>query len=106
MRCALAGDGFGGLLFSFPQQALAQARAEREAQQQKAEQDRKAKRRDTGEQATKKMIPNAKYISYETEQEGVIEVVNGKIDAFIYDMPFNAIAYSQKGAGKIVVAVD
>lgn len=55
----------------------------------------------TGEQATKKMIPNAKYISYETEQEGVIEVVNGKIDAFIYDMPFNAIAASEKGAGKI-----
>lgn len=55
----------------------------------------------TGEQATKRMIPNAKYISYETEQEGVIEVVNGKIDAFIYDMPFNAIAVGQKGAGKI-----
>mgnify|MGYP001550919906 CR=1 FL=1 len=55
----------------------------------------------TGEQATKKMIPNAKYISYETEQEGVIEVVNGKVDAFIYDMPFNAIAVGQKGAGKI-----
>jgi len=56
----------------------------------------------TGEQATKRMLPNAKYISYETEQEGVIEVVNGKIDAFIYDMPFNAIAYAQKGQGKIV----
>jgi polar amino acid transport system substrate-binding protein len=56
----------------------------------------------TGEQATKRMIPNAKYISYETEQEGVMEVVNGKIDAFIYDMPFNAIAFAQKSAGKIV----
>ncbi len=56
----------------------------------------------TGEQATKRMIPNAKYISYETEQEGVMEVLNGKIDAFIYDMPFNAIAVSQKGGGKII----
>ncbi|WP_457577208.1 transporter substrate-binding domain-containing protein [Desulfomarina sp.] len=56
----------------------------------------------TGEQATKRMISKAKYISYETEQEGVIELVNGKIDAFIYDMPFNAIAFSQKGKGKIV----
>jgi polar amino acid transport system substrate-binding protein len=56
----------------------------------------------TGEQATKRMIPNAKYISYETEQEGVMELVNGKIDAFIYDLPFNAIAMSQKGQGKIV----
>lgn len=56
----------------------------------------------TGEQATKRMIGGAKYISYETEQEGVMELVNGKIDAFIYDLPFNAIAISQKGAGKIV----
>ncbi len=56
----------------------------------------------TGEQATKRMIGNAKYISYETEQEGVMELVNGKIDAFIYDLPFNAIAVGQKGAGKIV----
>lgn len=56
----------------------------------------------TGEQATKRLIGNAKYISYETEQEGVMELVNGKIDAFIYDLPFNAIAVSQKGQGKIV----
>jgi len=33
--------------------SLAQARAEQEAQQQKSEQDRKAKRRDSGDQATK-----------------------------------------------------
>ena len=56
----------------------------------------------TGEQATKRLISKAKYISYETEQEGVMELVNGKIDAFIYDLPFNAIAFSQKGQGKIV----
>ncbi|NOR24427.1 MAG: transporter substrate-binding domain-containing protein [Desulforhopalus sp.] len=56
----------------------------------------------TGEQATKRMIPNAKYISYETEQEGVMELANGKIDAFIYDLPFNSIAMGQKGAGKFV----
>lgn len=56
----------------------------------------------TGEQATKRMIPNAKYISYETEQEGVLEVVNGKIDAFIYDLPYNAAAFTQRGQGKIV----
>lgn len=56
----------------------------------------------TGEQATKRMIGSAKYISYETEQEGVMELANGKIDAFIYDLPFNAIAVSQKGAGKMI----
>lgn len=56
----------------------------------------------TGEQATKRMIPKAKYISYETEQEGVMELLNGKIDAFIYDLPFNAIAMAQKGKGKFI----
>ncbi len=56
----------------------------------------------TGEQATKRMIGSAKYISYETEQEGVLEVVNGKIDAFIYDLPYNALAVPQKGQGKVV----
>lgn len=55
----------------------------------------------TGEQATKRMIPKAKYVSFETEQEGVLEVVNGKIDAFIYDMPYNAVAVGQRGQGKV-----
>ena len=56
----------------------------------------------TGEQATKRMIPMGEYISYETEQEGVLEVVNGKIDAFIYDMPYNSAAFAQRGQGKII----
>ena len=55
----------------------------------------------TGEQATKRMIGKANYIAYETEQEGVLEVANGKIDAFIYDMPYNAAAFVQRGEGKI-----
>jgi len=55
----------------------------------------------TGEQATKRMISRAKYISYETEQEGVLELANGKIDAFIYDMPYNAAAFVQRGQGKM-----
>lgn len=56
----------------------------------------------TGEQATKRMIPRAKYISYETEQEGILELVNGKIDAFIYDLPYNAAAFVQRGQDKLV----
>jgi polar amino acid transport system substrate-binding protein len=55
----------------------------------------------TGEQAVKRMIGNAKYISYETEQEGVLELINGKVDAFVYDMPYNAIAFVQRGGNKI-----
>ncbi len=41
----------------------------------------------TGEQATKRLISKANYISFETEQEGVMDLVNGKIDAFVYDLP-------------------
>lgn len=57
----------------------------------------------TGEQATKRMIPKGTYISFETEQEGVMDLVNGKIDAFIYDLPYNAIAFAEKGEGKLVL---
>ena len=56
----------------------------------------------TGEQATKRMIPNATYISFETEQEGVMDLVNGKIDAFVYDLPYMAIANAQKNEGKLI----
>lgn len=56
----------------------------------------------TGEQATKRMIPKATYISFETEQEGVMDLVNGKIDAFVYDLPYMAIANAQKNEGKLV----
>lgn len=56
----------------------------------------------TGEQATKRMISKAKYTSYETEQEGVLEAVNGKIDAFVYDKPYNVTAIAQRGQGKLV----
>ncbi|PCI29697.1 MAG: amino acid ABC transporter substrate-binding protein [SAR324 cluster bacterium] len=55
----------------------------------------------TGEQAVKRMIPRAKYLSFETEQEGSLEAINGKIDAFVYDLPFNAIMASTKGKGRI-----
>lgn len=55
----------------------------------------------TGEQATKRMISKATYISFETEQEGVMDLVNGKIDAFVYDLPYMAIANAQKSEGKL-----
>lgn len=56
----------------------------------------------TGEISAKKLLPEAKYFSYETEQEGIMEVVNGRIDAFIYDSPYNAVAFAEKGQGKLV----
>lgn len=56
----------------------------------------------TGEFATKRMLNKAKYVAYETEQEAVMEVMNNQIDAFIYDMPFNAVAVNQMGNGQLV----
>ena len=56
----------------------------------------------TGEIAAKKYIPKAQYFSYETEAEGVMEVVNGKVDAFVYDAPYNLVANVQRGEGKLV----
>ena len=56
----------------------------------------------TGEIAAKKYLPKANYSSFETEQEGLMEVVNGKADAFIYDSPYNAVAIGQRGEGKLV----
>ncbi|MCP3175682.1 MAG: transporter substrate-binding domain-containing protein [Desulfuromonadales bacterium] len=56
----------------------------------------------TGEFAAKETFPDAQYFSYETEQEAVMEVVSGKIDAFIYDSPYNAVAFAEKGQGKLV----
>jgi len=56
----------------------------------------------TGDIAAREHFPKAQYFSYETEQEGVMEVVNGRIDAFIYDSPYNAVAYAEKGQGKLV----
>ena len=56
----------------------------------------------TGEQAAKKMMPRATYKSFETEPEAAMEVINGKADAFIYDLPYCAVFYAQKGAGKLV----
>lgn len=51
----------------------------------------------TGEYATKRYMGNAKINLFETEQEGAMELVNGKADAFVYDLPYNALFYAQKG---------
>ena len=56
----------------------------------------------TGEQAIKRMIPKAKYKSFESESEAALEVLNGKADATIYDLPFCATFMAQQGAGKLI----
>ncbi len=56
----------------------------------------------TGEAAVKQYIPNASYSSLKDEQEAVMAVVDGRADAFIYDSPYNAVAFGRYGAGKLV----
>ena len=45
----------------------------------------------TGEQAVKRMIPKATLLQFETQDDAKLEVINGKVDAFVYDLPYNAI---------------
>jgi len=54
----------------------------------------------TGEVVAKRMIGKAKYNSFETETDAAMEVINGKADAMVYDMPYLAI-YSAQNKGKI-----
>lgn len=56
----------------------------------------------TGEQAAKKLIPRAKYKAYEAEGEAAMEVIQGNVDALIYDLPFIEKIQAQHGAGKSI----
>lgn len=56
----------------------------------------------TGEMVAKKLIAKAQYHGFDNEQEALLDVVNGKADAFIYDAPYNAVAVNKAGAGKLV----
>jgi polar amino acid transport system substrate-binding protein len=56
----------------------------------------------TGEQAIKKYIPKATYKAFETEAEAGLEVINGKADAMVYDLPFCGFLYGSQGQGKTV----
>jgi len=56
----------------------------------------------TGEQAIKKMIPKATYKAFESEAEAGLEVINGKADALVYDLPFCGFLYGSQGKGKTV----
>ncbi|WP_320169990.1 transporter substrate-binding domain-containing protein [Maridesulfovibrio sp.] len=55
----------------------------------------------TGEQAAKRLLPKAKYKSFDLETDAALEVLNGKAAAMIYDLPFNAIFMAEQGAGKL-----
>ena len=56
----------------------------------------------TGEQAIKKYMPKATYKSFQSEAEAGLEVINGKADALVYDLPFFGFLYGSQGKGKTV----
>jgi len=56
----------------------------------------------TGEQAVKRYIPKATYKAFESEAEAGLEVINGKADALVYDLPFCGFLYGSQGQGKTV----
>ena len=56
----------------------------------------------TGEQAIKKYVPKATYKGFESEAEAGLEVINGKADALIYDLPFCGFLYGSQGKGKTI----
>ncbi|EIK96851.1 extracellular solute-binding protein [Pseudomonas sp. M47T1] len=56
----------------------------------------------TGEMVARKRISKAQYHGYDNEQEAVMDVVNGKADAFVYDSPYNVVAVDKAGNGKLL----
>jgi polar amino acid transport system substrate-binding protein len=56
----------------------------------------------TGEQAIQRMIPKATYKGFDSEAEAGLEVINGKADALVYDLPFCGFLYGSQGKGKTV----
>jgi polar amino acid transport system substrate-binding protein len=54
----------------------------------------------TGEQAIKKHISKATYKGFDTEADAGLEVINGKADALVYDLPFCGFLYASQGRGK------
>ncbi|MDP2521580.1 transporter substrate-binding domain-containing protein [Neptunomonas phycophila] len=49
----------------------------------------------TGAEAAKKHLPKATLDLFETSADAVLQVANGKADAFVYDLPYNALYASQ-----------
>jgi polar amino acid transport system substrate-binding protein len=60
----------------------------------------------TGEQAIKKYIPKATYKGFESEAEAGMEVINGKADALVYDLPYCGFLYGSQGKGKTIFLSD
>jgi len=56
----------------------------------------------TGEVATRKFFKKAKILTFETESDAATEVLNGRVDAMVYDQPYNVLFMAGKGKGNLV----
>lgn len=53
----------------------------------------------TADFASRRLFKTAKLKTFDTEAEAVQEVLNGKADIFMYDLPYNVAFMAQKGKG-------
>ncbi len=56
----------------------------------------------TGEQAVKDLLPQATYKPFDTEAAAAMAVVNGAADAFVYDLPYNAVFVAMHAGADLV----
>jgi polar amino acid transport system substrate-binding protein len=56
----------------------------------------------TGEQAIKRLMPKAKYKSFANVGDAALDVVNGKADAFVFDLPYCVVFSAQHAKAKLV----
>jgi polar amino acid transport system substrate-binding protein len=56
----------------------------------------------TGEQTIKRLLPEAAYRPYPSQEEAVSAVMQGHGDAFAHDWPYCAWFYAKQGRGKLI----
>jgi polar amino acid transport system substrate-binding protein len=56
----------------------------------------------TGEEAVQRLIPKATYETADTEVEGAMRVLKGTADAFVYDLPFNAVFIAMHPSDQLI----
>ena len=57
----------------------------------------------TGEEAVKKLLPNATYKPLGSEREAAMAVIEDKADAFVYDLPYNVVFYAMHGPEDLIL---
>lgn len=55
----------------------------------------------TGDIAARRYLPKAKLKQFESESDGAMEVRSGRVDGYVYDLPFNAV-YAAQNPDKVI----